>query len=148
MSYRKRKHFRTRTYPSYMTLSHIMMNSLTAILRSQRANVYSGLLLAVLFAFFAYAHVSRFQETREWTLILTVISETLTAGFFLARSNPKTVSLNPSDWLVAIVGSFAPLFLRPGTWGLLPQAGIAIVLGTVFQIAGLLSLNRSFALVA
>ena len=124
------------------------MNSLSEILQSRRAHVYSGMLLAVLFGCFAYAHFSKFQETREWALLLVVISETLTAGFFIFRSNPKTVSLAPSDWLVAIAGSFAPLFLRPATWGIFPAAGIVIVLGTMLQIISLLSLNRSFALVA
>ena len=127
---------------------HATMNSLSGILQSRRAHVYSGMLLAVLFGFFAYAHFSRFQETREWALLLVVISETLTAGFFIFRSNPKTVSLAPSDWLVAIAGSFAPMFLRPATWGIFPPADIAIALGTMLQIASLLSLNRSFALVA
>lgn len=106
------------------------------------------MLLAAFFGCFAYAHFSKFQETREWALLLVVISETLTAGFFIFRSNPKTVSLAPSDWLVAIAGSFAPLFLRPATWGMFPPASIAIALGTMLQIISLLSLNRSFALVA
>ena len=124
------------------------MNSLSGILQSQRFHIYSGMLLTVLWGFFAYAHFSKFHETREWTLLLLVISETLTAGFFIFRSVPKTVSVAPSDWLVAIAGTFAPLFLRPATWGVLPLASIVMVVGTMLQIASLLSLNRSFALVA
>ena len=38
--------------------------------------------------------------------------------------------------------------LRPADYGVLPQAEILIALGTAMQIAGLVSLNRSFALVA
>lgn len=124
------------------------MNSLSGMLQSRRAHIYSGMLLAAFFGVFAYAHFSKFQETREWALLLVIISETLTAGFFIFRSNPKTVSLAPSDWMVAIAGSFAPLFLRPATWGMFPPASIAIALGTMLQIASLLSLNRSFAIVA
>ncbi|MEP6606355.1 MAG: methyltransferase [Nitrosospira sp.] len=123
------------------------MNS-PSILQSQRANVYSGMLLAAFFVCFAYVHFSKFQETRELTLLLVIISETLTAGFFIWRSDPKTVSAAPSDWLVAIAGSFAPLFLRPATWGVFPLGGMAIVVGTILQIVSLLSLNQSFALVA
>ena len=124
------------------------MNSLSGIVQSQRFHVYSGMLLSVLLGSFAYAHFIKFQETREWTLLLPVISETLTAGFFIFRSAPKTVSLAPSDWLVAVAGSFAPLFLRPATWGVLPPASIVMTLGIMLQIASLISLNRSFALVA
>lgn len=124
------------------------MSTLTSILESKRFNVYSGALLATLFGIFAYAHFSKFQETYEWALLLVVISETLTAGFFIFRSNPKTVSATPSDWMVAIIGSFAPLFFRPAEWGIFPMASILIVVGTMLQIISLISLNRSFALVA
>ena len=124
------------------------MNSLSRIVQSQRFHVYSGMLLTVIYGLFAYAHFSKFQETREWTLLLIIISETLVAGFFIFRSAPETVSLAPSDWLVAIGGTFTPLFLRPATWGVLPSASIAMTLGIILQIASLISLNRSFALVA
>lgn len=124
------------------------MSSLLKITASKRFNVYSGALLAALFGTFAYVHFSKFQETNEWTLLLVVVSETLTAAFFICRSHPKTVSATPSDWLVAIIGSFAPLFFRPAEWGILPVASILIVLGTLLQIISLISLNRSFAIVA
>lgn len=124
------------------------MNLLSKIVQSQRLHILSGILLTVLWGFFAYAHFLKFQETQEWALLLVVISETLTAGFFILRSAPKTVSVAPSDWLVAIAGTFAPLFLRPATWGVFPLASIVIALGTILQIASLLSLNRSFAIVA
>lgn len=124
------------------------MSSLLRIVESPRFNVYSGALLAALFGIFAYTHFSKFQETYEWALLLVVISETLTAGFFIFRSNPKTVSATPSDWVVAVIGSFAPLFFRPAEWGILPMASILIVIGTMLQIVSLISLNRSFAVVA
>jgi len=124
------------------------MNTLPRILESKRFNLYSGALLASLFGIFAYAHFIKFLETRELSLLLIIISETLTTAFFVFRCNPKTVSTIPSDWVVAIIGSFAPLFFRPATYGVLPQAEMLIVLGTMLQIAGLISLNRSFAIVA
>ncbi len=126
------------------------MNSYTLplILRSSRFNLYSSALLASVFGTFAYAHFIKFLDTGSLSLLLVVISETLTTVFFIFRSNPKTVSVIPSDWLIAIIGSFAPLFLRPADYGVLPQAEILIALGTAMQNAGLVSLNRSFALVA
>lgn len=124
------------------------MSSLSRIMESQRFNVYSGALLAMLYGLFAYEHFSKFQESREWTLLLVIIAETLAAIFLICRSNPKTVSTTPSDWLVAIIGTFAPLFLRPAEWGILPMASILIAVGTMLQIISLISLNRSFALVA
>jgi hypothetical protein len=64
------------------------------------------------------------------------------------HSFPQTVSVAPSDWLIAIAGSFAPLLLGPATWDVFPAASSIIALGTLLQIISLLSLNRSFALVA
>ena len=124
------------------------MSALSKILNSQRLHVYSGMLLAGLFGFFAYAHFNKYLETGEWSLLLVILSETLTIGFFIFRSTPRTVSVTPSDWLVAIAGSFAPMFLRPAAWGVFPGASSIIALGTLLQIISLLSLNRSFALVA
>ncbi len=110
--------------------------------------LHSGIILASIWGIFAYAHLAQFQKTQNWSLLLFCFSETLTAGFYVFRSDPKTVSVDPFDWLVAIGGTFAPLFLRPTSWGILPLASIAIMAGACIQILGLLSLNRSLAIVA
>ena len=124
------------------------MNLLSKIVQSQRFHIYSGMLLAVLWGLFAYAHLFKFQQTGDWTLVLAIISETLAAGLFLVRSTPKTVSLTPFDWLIGVAGTFMPTLFRPATWGVFPLASIVMVLGTMLSIASLLSLNRSFAIVA
>lgn len=124
------------------------MSSLSAILQSSRTNFYSGVFLATIWGIFAYIHIMAFQKTGEISLLMFCLSETLTAAFYILRSEPKTVSIIPLDWLVAIGGTIAPLFLRPAPWAILPMASIAITVGTIIQILGLISLNRSFALVA
>jgi protein-S-isoprenylcysteine O-methyltransferase Ste14 len=72
----------------------------------------------------------------------------MTVGFYIFRSDPKTVSTIPFDWIVAIAGTVAPLFFRPSSTGMLPGASPFIVVGAFIQIVGVLSLNRSFAIVA
>lgn len=124
------------------------MNSLPAIFQSKRINFYSGAALATTWGIFAYAHLMQFQKTYELPPLLFCLSETLTAALYIFRSDPKTVSLIPLDWLIAIGGTFAPLFFRPTTWGILPWASVAILVGTTIQVLGVVSLNRSFALVA
>ncbi len=124
------------------------MSTLAAILQSKRVNMYSGVFLAVIWGFFAYAHMLGFLKTHEWSLILFCFSETLVVIFFVFRSKPKTISVNLFDWIVAIGGTFSPLFFRPALWGILPLANIAIIVGAFFQILSIISLNRSFALVA
>lgn len=124
------------------------MNILPKIMRSRQFSLCSSVILAIVFGLFAYIHAITYLETGEISLLLVVISESLATAFFIFRSDPETVSVVPSDWLVATLGTFAPLFLRPATYGVLPQAEILILFGMMLQIAGLISLNRSFAIVA
>jgi protein-S-isoprenylcysteine O-methyltransferase Ste14 len=124
------------------------MNKLTMMLQSKWANICSGIFLAVIWGFFSYAHLLGFLATREWPLLLFCFSETLVVFFYIFRSKPQTISVNPFDWIIAVVGTFSPLFFRPEAWGIFPLAKIAIVVGAFFQILSIISLNRSFALVA
>lgn len=129
-------------------MEHAAMNLRSGFLQSRRLSIFSGIILAIAFGTFAYAHLKGFQRTHEWTLLLFCFSEMLTAVFILFRSDPETVSIIHFDWIVGIGGTFAPLLLRPASWGLAPFAKYAIVAGVMIQIAGLVSLNRSIAVVA
>ncbi|MWV16780.1 isoprenylcysteine carboxylmethyltransferase family protein [Pseudomonas sp. L-22-4S-12] len=124
------------------------MSKALQLLQSRQVNFLSGFVLAALWAAFAYVHILKFQKTAEVPLLLFFLAETLTALFFLFRSTPQTISSDPKDWLLAIGGTFLPLLLRPAAWGIVPAASIALVAGVGIQILALLSLNRSFALVA
>lgn len=115
---------------------------------SKAINVLIGLAMASLWGLFAYRHLMAFGASGEWAYLVICVSETLTAGLFLFRSAPVTVSKDPLDWLFALGGTFTALLFAPSGWGILPAAKILILLGTVMQIFGLISLNRSFALVA
>ncbi len=126
----------------------MVMDVLLKISQSKRFNRACGIVLATIFALFVYIHVERFIETGKLSLILVVISESLIIAFLIIRRDPVTVSTDPYDWLVAILGTFLPLFFRPASDGLLPQAEIVMAIGIAIQIAGVLSLNRSLALVA
>lgn len=124
------------------------MFTLTAILQAKRTNSYSNLLLALLWGLFVYAHSQWFLKVHEWSVLLICFSETLVVFFLIFRKPPITISSQFFDWFIAAVGSFMPLLLRPTDWGILPDAKIIMLLGTIFQLMSMLSLNRSFALVA
>lgn len=117
-------------------------------LHSEMIHVATGLLMSGLWGWFAWRHVLAFHHSGEWAYLLMCVSETLTAAFFVFRSVPATVSADPFDWLFAIGGTFTALLFSPASWGLLPAARNLVIFGTVLQIFGLISLNRSFALVA
>lgn len=124
------------------------MYQVSSLFNSRLANLIGSLALAALWCLFALTHIKTWHIFGDWTYLVFCGAETLTALFFLFRSSPKAVSSNPWDWLAGVAGTFAPLLFEPAEWGLLPEAKHFLVFGCVLQIAGMLSLNRSFGLIA
>jgi protein-S-isoprenylcysteine O-methyltransferase Ste14 len=118
------------------------------LLGSRAVNWLATAALACIWLLFSVAHARAFNATGDWTYLLFVASETLVAALFMLRSEPAAVSHSPLDWALAIASTGAPFFFAPSGEGLLPAARALIVLGVLLQIGGLLSLNRSFGLVA
>jgi protein-S-isoprenylcysteine O-methyltransferase Ste14 len=124
------------------------MKLFTKIGYAQITQISAGVLLVPMWTWFGYRHVIAFLSSGEWSYLFLCISETLTVAFLLVRSYPKSVSKVPFDWIVAIVGTFSTLLFLPTNWGILPEAKYAVFIGTLLQILGIISLNRSFAIVA
>ncbi|WP_426318579.1 methyltransferase family protein [Pseudoduganella sp. R-43] len=120
----------------------------TPILASRTVSVLATAALASVWLLFSVAHARAFNATGDWAYLLFVASETLVAALFMLRSEPAAVSHSPLDWALAIASTGAPFFFAPSGEGLLPAARALIVAGVLLQICGLLSLNRSFGLVA
>ena len=118
------------------------------LIDSKWIHLLVGIVMAFLWGLFAYRHMLAFYKTAQWSYLLICLSESLSATFFLFRSAPDTVSTDPLDWLFAIAGTFTPLFFIPASWGIVPGATNLVFAGTLLHIFGLLSLNRSMALVA
>lgn len=124
------------------------MNAFDFRTNMKLAHFAATAMLAPMWIWFAYRHVHAYLETGTWSYLFLCVSETLTVAFLLVRSYPKSVSAVRSDWLIAIIGSFSTLCMAPSDWGLLPEARHAVAVGTFMQVLGMLSLNRSFGLVA
>lgn len=118
-----------------------------ATVGSKHAPVLLGMVLASAWGMFSYAHFLGFNATGDLSYLLFCAAETLAAVLFLVRSNAVTVSTARLDWVLAISATFSPFLFAPAAWGVLPQAKLLILAGSGAQIAGLLSLNRSFGLV-
>ena len=105
--------------------------------------------LAVLSGLFAYSHLLNFTRYKRVSNLLIVAKEALDGCFFLVRRAPLRTSKSPYDWIVGIGSTLLPLLLRPVErpydffLGELLQ-----VFGLVLQIIGIISLNRSFGIVA
>ncbi len=110
-------------------------------------HVLAGVLMAPLWGWFAYRHMSVFFMTYEWSYLFLCLAETLGAAFFLVRKLPQSVSNAPFDWIVAVVGTFSSFLFLPADWGVVPAAKYAVVVGSGLTILGMVSLNRSFAIV-
>jgi protein-S-isoprenylcysteine O-methyltransferase Ste14 len=110
-------------------------------------HLLAGVLMAPLWGWFAYRHVTVFFMTNEWSYLFLCLAETLAAAFFLVRKTPQSVSAAPFDWIVAVVGTFSSFLFLPADWGIVPAAKHAVVVGAGLTILGMLSLNRSFAIV-
>lgn len=117
------------------------------LLCRKAVNLAIGLALGGLWAFFGLRQIEAFVATGRVSYLLFGMTEILIAAFFMARSTPRSVSSKPADWLVSITGSFAPSLFTPAAAGVLPAAAGLIYLSLALQIFGLLSLNRSFAIV-
>ena len=107
----------------------------------------SSFLLAGLWILFALAHVARFMETGQLSLVFFCISETISAWFLLLRTQPRSFTKSPGAWAVAALGTFLPLLFRPNGNALFPATNLGVVAGVCIHFAAMLSLNRSFAMV-
>ena len=104
--------------------------------------------MAAIWVWFAVRHVAAFKSTGNVAYLMFCFSETITAGFFVIRRPPVSVSQSSADWLLAVTGTFTPLFVQPTPFTAMPYADIVLVVGVILQILSMLSLNRSFGLVA
>lgn len=124
------------------------MKQFSTFVQSPIVNITLGVFLSILWIFFASIHVEAYRSTGKIGFLVFCASETLQAFFFLIRRTPKEVAIDPFAWMVAIAGSFVPFLLRPSEFTLWPGGEYILIFGVILQIVGLLSLNRSFGIVA
>lgn len=123
------------------------MKHFSIFVQSPVVNIALGVFLCIVWAVFAGVHVEAYRNTGKIAFLVFCASETLQAFFFLIRRTPKEVALDPFAWMVAIAGSFVPFLLRPSGFTLWHGGEYVLIFGVILQILGLLSLNRSFAIV-
>ena len=115
------------------------------------ATAISNLALACLYVFFASAHFTFARRTGQWRTAMPIVAlEAILVCLALARRRSVGTSSRPADWTIGVVGAFLPLLLRPDE-GAGPLARLAEplqVVGLLITMAGVLSLGRSFGLIA
>lgn len=113
-------------------------------------SMFQDATLVFISALFFYVHASHVVESGNFTNVFFAIEQGLLVGMFLTRRRSEYTSSRPMDWVVATLGGWMPLLMRPHELG-----GTAQLLGASVQIAGLLmvfvsfsTLGRSFGVVA
>lgn len=96
--------------------------------------------------------VLRFSDDTLTTVrvssILLLILMTLRTILYLTRRSTLKVSVDPFAWVVAVGGTWTPLLLRPVGVTEHPAGQALQVFGLGLQIVAIVSLNRSFGIVA
>ena len=122
-----------------------------AMQRAAATRIATSAPVALLFLLFGAANLAQWGVTHQPIGLGATALELLVATLFVARRSAWLVSKAPLAWAAAAVGTFGMLAARPAyapVAGLEPlYLGLQIV-GAVFAGVALLSLGRSFGLVA
>jgi hypothetical protein len=117
----------------------------------RRLSLVQDATLVVVAAFFMYAHAAAVIRDGQWTSAVFAIEQLTLVCLFLFRRKSRATSVRLWDWVVASVGGWLPLVLRPagGSGPELVAVGIAMqVLGGCGTIIAFSYLGRSFGVVA
>lgn len=107
--------------------------------------------LAAFFGLMSWTFLRSWQETGTIISLILLVSEASVVAFVIIRRFTKDVSMRPEDWLVALLGTTAPLLVRPVGGEALAPALVCVPLmlsGLAIQFAAKLTLRRSFGVVA
>src|SRR5262245_10803957 len=127
--------------------------------------ISSNILIGVLFAFFAYAAFLNWRTTGHLQSLILAFQELLIVGLAITRHHSVAETRSIWDWIVALLGTAAPLLQRPAptaieeaapllqqpllTGPLLNSLGLLLqIVGAILATIAIFSLGRSFGIVA
>jgi len=114
----------------------------------QLLEIIAKILLVCFYSVFVYTFAVHYLATHRMSSLLFMIVESIFAVIALTRREPSEVSTSLYAWVIAFAGTILPLFAEPtGTNDYALGQALQIV-GVVFQLCAIISLNRSFGLVA
>ncbi len=110
--------------------------------------IFGRVLLLLLYLRLLYAHGTAFLEFHKFSSLLYILMEALVVLFTILRKPAVRFSAAPLDWVAALLGTLVPMLIVPtANPDSIPIVALQCV-GVAIVIAGLVSLNRSFAIVA
>jgi protein-S-isoprenylcysteine O-methyltransferase Ste14 len=122
-----------------------------ALRRPLAARVATSVPVALLWLLFAAANFQHWRTTHRPVGLGATALELVVATLFVVRRTPWVVSRSPRAWAAAVMGTFGMLAARPAyhpVGGLELLYGGLQVAGAVLAVSALVSLGRSFGIVA
>lgn len=118
--------------------------------QSRFRHIALSVLFGVLYSFFGYSFFMHWLYTGSLSSFLFTLQETILVSLIISRRRSFEETNVFWEWCVAIRGTGAPLLLRPGTMvtAFVPLGEVVQMFGVVITIVALLSLRRSFGVVA
>lgn len=110
--------------------------------------MFTNIILAALFANFVYLHYNDYDVNQKFSSLLMMIQVSCVVLFFLIRIAPSKVSMDPKDWIVAVLGTALPMLIFPvsGAQEIAPILLLQFV-GIFISTVAIISLNNSFGIV-
>jgi len=107
-----------------------------------------NILMGFIYVYFMLGFGQDFVVNKRLSSLFYMVVQSVIAVSFLLRRPPVEMSWKKWDWFVALVGSFAPMLITPYNGPMQPFWLAMEILGVTVSVAGLLSLNSSFGIVA
>jgi protein-S-isoprenylcysteine O-methyltransferase Ste14 len=141
--------------PLERALSHcgLGVRTISAPARLVWLDLIERVTIASLFGSFAYRMLLDHSGTPDISALLVALSESLPFFFVVFRPPEGVLSPRPSDWLIGITASLAPLMVQPYFEPdelMLPNAVCYAIMtaGLFIQVSAKVALGRGFGLVA
>jgi len=118
--------------------------------RARRLSMVQDAALVCISAVFFYAHGVHAYQSHNPSNVFFALEQGLLVFMFLTRRRSQATSQRPWDWVVATLGGWLPLAMRPHeSGGLLELYGTGIqIVGLTCVIVSFLTLGKSFGVVA
>jgi len=108
-------------------------------------------IIFTIFSLFALRTYHKLSATQDLRFYLLLLSEVVPMAFLLLRRPSPTLSDRPSDWLIGVSGSIAPLLITPSPahpWTPYIVCYIIIISGICVQLSAKIILGMSFGIIA
>lgn len=121
---------------------------MSLLTKENRSTILNAIFVTFWFGFLLF-HLSLFFHTHSVIYLLTTVIQAEFLFFFVVRNKSSAVTNNLTDYVVAMIGTFAMFLFRPGDFSLvsISVVYVAIAIIMLLEFISFLSLNKSIGIV-